>query len=86
MWANKAEGSWAPWSEVRWACTPKWATKYQMRASQQVSILMVVRGPASSILLDLAMMVKRYQICCCDTVIGCTAAVGWLVNLALAQD
>ena len=57
--AHSAEVNWAPWSDVRWAGTPKRATHWLMRASLQVSVSMLARGTASSSLLDLSMMVNR---------------------------
>jgi len=59
--AHSSEVNWAPRSDVRWAGTPKRATHWLMRVSLQVSVSIMVRGTASSILLDLLMMVNRYR-------------------------
>ena len=59
--AQMEKENWAPWSEVRWEGTLKRDTQCLMRAYQQVSMVMLTRGTYSSILLDLPMMVNRYQ-------------------------
>ena len=65
------------------------AGQWLMRVPLQVSVSTLVRGTASSILLDPSIMVKRYwnpsletgmwEKCCWGTRIGCIAAAGWLV-------
>ena len=57
--AHSEEVNWAPWSDVRWAGTLMRATQWLMRASLQVSVLMLV---AVSWLVTLALAVL-YPLC-----------------------
>ena len=52
---------------MRWVGTPNLPIQCLMRASLQAVMSMLVRGTASSILLALLMMVKRYWYPSLDT-------------------
>ncbi len=75
--AHRAEVNWAPWSDVRWAGTPKRPIQCRMSASRQVAVSTFASGTASNILLALSMMVKRYLYPSFDTGSGPTMST-WM--------